>query len=169
MSKWVWWCEDCDMEVGDQYSRKYSGCMGGKVVKRFSTERPEWDEYFLNIAKAVSQRADCRRAQHGAVIVNKNRVVATGYNGSPAGDRKSCLAGDCPRGLLSYEEQQSLTGDYDLCLAIHAESNALVYANRGDCVDATIYVTGKPCPGCEKLIRASGIRRIVWPDGGFWV
>lgn len=131
--------------------------------------RPDWDAYWLNICKAVAERADCRRAKHGAVIVQSKRLVASGYNGSPAGSPLSCLKGDCPRGLLSYEELQSLTGGYDSCIAIHAESNALVHSNRGDCVDATIYVTGKPCPGCEKLIRASGIRRVVWPDGGFWV
>lgn len=131
--------------------------------------RPSFDEYFLNIAHAVSLRADCRRAKHGSVIVQNKRIVSTGYNASPAGDPRSCLKGDCPRGLLSYEEHQSLTGDYDNCLSCHSEANALLYASHSDCVDATIYVTGKPCPGCEKLIRASGIRRVVWPTGSFWV
>lgn len=132
-------------------------------------QRPDWETYFLYIAFAVSLRADCRRAQHGAVIVQGKRIVATGYNGSPAGSPLSCLQGDCPRGLLSYEELASLTGGYDECLAIHAEANALVHSNRLDCVDGTIYITGPPCPGCEKLIRASGIRRIVWPNGQKWV
>lgn len=136
-------------------------------------KRPNFDTYFLYIALTVSLRADCRRAQHGAVIVQNKRVVATGYNGSPAGSPLSCLAGDCPRGLLSYDELASLDGGYDsgpgTCIAIHAESNALIHSNRSDCVDATIYITGKPCAGCEKLIRASGIRRVVWPDGQMWV
>lgn len=118
--------------------------------------RPDWDTYFLNISKAVSTRADCRRSRVGAVIVKDHRIVSTGYNGSPAGD-KSCLAGECPRGLLTGDQGS----DYSNCLAIHAEANALVYANRSDCENATLYVTREPCTDCAKLIRASGIKRVV--------
>ena len=155
-------CTGCDQQLVEIDARP---CKGGKIM----AVRPDWDDYFNNIAKAVSLRADCRRAQHGAVIVQSKRIVATGYNGSPAGSPLSCLKGDCPRGLMSYEQLASLTGGYDECLAVHAEANAIVHSNRSDCIDATIYVTGKPCPGCEKLIRASGIRRVVWPTGSFWV
>ncbi len=63
--------------------------------------RPAWDDYFLSITKTVATRADCRRAQHGAVLVRDNRIISTGYNGSPAGDELSCLAGDCPRGVVN--------------------------------------------------------------------
>lgn len=126
-------------------------------------ERPSWDEYFLNIAREVATRADCRRAQHGAVIVNRNRIVSTGYNGSPAGG-PSCLAGECPRGLLTADQMAHLTADYSNCIAIHAEANAIAYAARADTEDATIYITGRSCDMCSKLIAAAGIARVVIPD-----
>lgn len=132
--------------------------------------RPDWDEYFLGISEAVGQRADCRRRKAAAVIVKDQRIVSTGYNGGP---RKgaSCLAGECPRGLLSYDELQEHT-DYDSgpgrCIAIHAEANAIIHGDRDDMRGATIYMTpGSPCPGCSKLIAGAGIARVVWPDGEY--
>jgi len=44
--------------------------------------RPGWDEYFINIAKAVSARATCLRRRYGAVITKVN-IISTGYNGAP--------------------------------------------------------------------------------------
>jgi dCMP deaminase len=128
--------------------------------------RPSWDEYFLGIAVAVSARADCRRARHGAVIVGPDRrVVATGYNGSPPGG-PSCLAGECPRGLKSYDERPGArqgNNDYSDCVAIHAEANALVHGAYAQAVGGTVYITGKPCDMCSKLIKAAGIERVVTP------
>lgn len=129
-------------------------------------ERPGWDEYFLNICKAVAQRADCRRAQHGCVIVKDNRIVSTGYNGSPSGGA-SCLNGECPRGLLSNEECRSLSS-YENCISLHAEQNAIAYSNRSDTAGATLFVTGKQCDMCRKLAMAAGIIRVVWPNGEEW-
>jgi dCMP deaminase len=120
-------------------------------------QRPDWDTYFLDIARAVSLRADCRRAQHGAVVVDGNhRIISTGYNGPPAGDPRSCFAGDCPRGLKTSDEIAHATGDYADCHAIHAEANAIAYATS-DMRGGTIYITGKPCPMCEKLCLAAGL------------
>jgi dCMP deaminase len=130
------------------------------------TERPDWNQYFLDGAKWVSTRADCRRRQHGAIIVKGNRIVATGYNGGPSG-RGSCLKGDCPRGLLSYDELKTMTS-YDegpgRCIAIHAEQNALLYSDRSKIEGGTIYVTGKPCPTCRRLIGGSGLSRLVYAE-----
>lgn len=132
-----------------------------------SPTRPDWDEYFLEIAGVVSLRADCRRRQHGAVVVSADRrIVGTGYNGAPSGE-PGCLSGACPRGLLSYEELQSMSS-YETgpgrCISIHAEANALLYAGRDKTVGATIYITGEPCSGCVKLIRAAGISKAVYPS-----
>lgn len=119
--------------------------------------RPDWDTYFLDLAHAISARADCRRAQHGAVIVKDRRVVATGYNGGPAGGA-SCLDGDCPRGLLAAEEQPHTSGGYENCIGLHAEQNAIAYCREpGD----TIFITGEPCGMCGKLIAAAGLKA-VW-------
>jgi len=128
--------------------------------------RPDWDSYFLGVAKAVAARADCRRAQLGAVIVDDHRrIVSTGYNGSPPGG-KSCLEGECPRGLLSQEELASLTPDYSNCIALHAETNAIAYADGLRTRGGTIYIScNAPCDMCSKLIAAAGIRKVVWPGG----
>lgn len=127
------------------------------------TERPGWDEYFLNIAKAVSMRGDCKRRQIGVVIVRNNRIVSTGYNGTEPGG-KSCLAGDCPRANKS--DVMHGYADYSDCISIHAEANAIAYANRSDTTDATIYIATvvgptEPCDMCSKLIKAAGITRVV--------
>ena len=127
-----------------------------------SLGRPSWDEYYTNIALAVSERGDCVRAQHGAVVVKDHRIVSTGYNGTPPGDSRSCgETGLCPRNLDPNAVHGE--GDYDLCWATHAESNALLRANWQELAGATIYITGKPCPGCSKLISSAGIARIVYP------
>ena len=52
------------------------------------TLRPNWDEYFINIAATVSMRATCPRAQVGAILVKDQRIIATGYNGSLAGTKQ---------------------------------------------------------------------------------
>lgn len=122
--------------------------------------RPAWDEYFLGLAVAVSQRADCRRARHGAVIVGPDhRVVSTGYNGGPPGG-PSCLAGECPR---AFSNVPPLTPDYSNCIALHAEQNAIAFADHSRTKGATIYITGTSCDMCTKLIRAAGITRVVTP------
>lgn len=123
------------------------------------TMRPSWDAYFADITQAVRARADCRRRRVGCVIVDTDhRIVATGYNGSPPGG-PSCLAGECPRGMLSYAEQAP-GGDYSNCVAIHAEDNALRFA-RESVVGATVYLTDEPCDGCSELMREAGIARVV--------
>lgn len=124
--------------------------------------RPDWDDYFSGIATSVSRRADCRRARHGAVIVKDHRIVSTGYNGSPSGG-PSCLAGECPRGHISKQDLPPNSADYSNCIALHAEQNAIAYADRAETAGATIYITGAPCDMCSKLIAAAGIVRIVHP------
>lgn len=121
---------------------------------------PSWDDYFQGIAESVARRADCTRRRVGTVIVKKNRIVATGYNGSPAGGG-SCLKGECPRGL---DLTTPSTPDYSNCIAIHSEANALLYADRDKCEGATLYCTDQPCDSCWKLIQGAGISRIVTPD-----
>lgn len=163
--------------VGGSFAPAFSGSAAGGVTvdedmsqnPRVDISRPSWDEYFLGIAAAVSARADCRRRRVGAVLVANNRIVATGYNGAPSGG-PSCLAGECPRGLL---DAQTLTpgSSYDTgsgaCVALHAEQNCLLYADRSRAEHATIYITHEPCDGCRRMIAGSGVIRAVWP-GGVW-
>jgi dCMP deaminase len=82
--------------------------------------RPDFDEYYMDIAQAVAKRGDCTRRQVGAVIVDlENRIVSTGYNGTPPGG-PSCLKGDCPRGR-HYEVQVDSAIWYDKVLDKHIE------------------------------------------------
>lgn len=132
--------------------------------------RPSWHDYYLGIAKAVSARADCSRAQHGAIIVQNNRIVATGYNGAPAGHPGCATRGACPRAKLAYDELAT-GSSYDTgpgaCIALHAEQNALLRCSWADQQDATMYVTGACCAGCQKMVSGSALRRVMWPDGGW--
>ena len=131
--------------------------------------RPDWDDYFLDIARAVAARADCRRRKVGAVIVGPDhRILSSGYNGAPAG-QPGCLSGACPRGLLSYDEVKEFS-DYSQgpgrCVSLHAELNAVVHLGKPSIpAGSTIYITDQPCDGCSKAIAAAGITRIITPGG----
>lgn len=125
--------------------------------------RPDWDAYYLGIARAVAARADCTRRQVGAIVVVDHVVVATGYNGAPPGAPGCLSAGACPRGKQDAA-MVAPGSSYDTgpgsCIAIHAEANALLRAGlaaRG----ATLYVTDAPCDGCSRLIAGSGIARVL--------
>jgi dCMP deaminase len=153
--------------------------------------RPSWDEYFLAIAATVATRADCTRSQVGAVIVKDNQIIQPGYNGAPPGKPGCLSAGACPRGrhyaiVNPVESWRAVcacgepswpcpqgadpgVSTYDTgptaCIAVHAEANALLRAGRDRCLGASLYVTREPCDGCQRLIEASGIIRVVWPGG----
>lgn len=132
-------------------------------------QRPSFDEYFLGIAEAVSRRADCSRRQVGAVVVDKeHRIVSTGYNGSPPGG-PSCLGGECPRATSNVDPGSSYDTGPGMCVAVHAEMNALLYAGRDRTNGSTLYVTDAPCDGCRKPIEAAGIVKVVWPQNVWWV
>ncbi len=116
----------------------------------------DWDRYFLNIAIETARRSNCVRRQHGAVIVKKRRICATGYNGPPSG-HAHCDEGACPRARSDTPSGWS----HDNCIAIHAEANALLYSSPAEREGATIYITGVPCFSCAKLIANSGVDEVV--------
>lgn len=125
--------------------------------------RPSFDAYFMAIADVIKSRADCTRRQVGCVIVKRNRIISTGYNGAPSGEPGCATAGACPRGKFTHAQVPRDT-DYNHvpCIAVHAEANALIYA-REDLRGATAYVTDTPCPQCAGQLRGAGISRIVTP------
>ncbi len=127
---------------------------------RAENERPDWDDYFLEIATTVSRRAACTRSRVGAVLVKDNRIVSTGYNGAPAGE-VHCTDGGCPRGRLSYDELPP-NSEYDNCIALHAEINCLAYS-RDEARGGVMYVTRAPCDWCAKVLDAFGVERVVHP------
>ena len=129
--------------------------------------RPSWDEYFLAGAAWVATRADCTRSQVGAILVNASHEVrGTGYNGAPAGVPGCASAGACPRGKLNTSECPP-NSDYANCIADHAERNAIRHTPPAELPGSTLYVTREPCPACWTLIRASGIARVVTPEGDY--
>ena len=120
--------------------------------------RPTIDEYYLGIARAVAARGECSRRLVGAVLVRDESIVGTGFNGSPPGE-PSCLDGACPRA-----QSTALPGSgyaESGCVAIHAETNAIIRAGRERCLGATLYVTSPCCDLCAPLVRAAGITRVV--------
>lgn len=132
-----------------------------EVSSSATTTRPNWNDYFLDIARVVATRADCTRRQVGAVIVKNNRIISTGYNGAPAGDPGCATQGACPRGKLSVDEQPRDVG-YSNCISVHAEANAILYAYQ-ELSGATLYCTDAPCVECAKLIRGAGIGEVIHP------
>lgn len=124
-----------------------------------SDNRPSWDAYFMELTATVSRRSTCLRRKVGAILVKEFRIVATGYNGAPAGIRH-CLETGCLREKLGIPSGQR----HELCRALHAEQNVLIQAARhGICVaGSTLYCTNMPCLICTKMIINAGIREIVY-------
>ena len=119
--------------------------------------RPTWEETWMSLAEAVSRRSPCDRDQVGAVLVGRNqRVLATGYNGQPAGWTTACEV--CPRNLKRGE---GLEDAYSDCTSIHAEVNCLLYSDHSLREGSTLYVTRFPCWGCTKIVSAAGIAKLV--------
>ena len=121
--------------------------------------RPSWDEYFGAITKLVATRSTCLRAQHGAVLVNDRRILATGYNGSPPNTIHCSDTNDCIREKLNIPSGTQ----YEKCRALHAEQNCFMQAAKlGISTEgSTIYITDIPCEICAKLIMSAGVTRIV--------
>lgn len=128
--------------------------------------RPPWDDYGLGLAAAAAQRGDCTRKQVGAVILSPDHdVVASGFNGAPAGEPGCLSDGACPRGQLTYEQAPAGEGyEGTACIALHAELNACIRAGRDRAKGGTIYVTAEPCYMCALVIKAAGIARVVVAD-----
>ena len=124
--------------------------------------RPSWDEYFLDVASLVARRSTCLRRNVGAILVKDKRILATGYNGAPAG-LKHCLDTGCLREKLKIPSGQR----HELCRALHAEQNALIQASLyGISVKgSTLYATCQPCVICAKMLINAGIKEIVISDG----
>lgn len=129
-------------------------------------KRPSWDEYFLEIAKAVAKRSTCISGQTGAVIVRDKRILTTGYNGSTVG-APHCTDEGCLMRMTTYGDGEPK----NRCVrTIHAELNAIIQAalHGISTKDATIYGIYKPCSQCMKAIVNAGIKRVVvvnnYPD-----
>lgn len=140
-------------------------------------ERIKKNRYYLNIAREVSKRSTCLRSCYGAVIVNNDEIVSTGYNGAPRGRRNCNEIGSCLRNELNISKGER----YELCRSVHAEANAIISASRERMIGATLYLSGyQPdtgeiienmdcCSMCKRLVINAGITRVVFdsPDESF--
>lgn len=122
-------------------------------------QRPDWDHYFMEIAHVAAGRSNCCRRQVAAVIVRDNRIISTGYNGTPRGI-KNCNEGGCERCNSATPSGQNLHE----CICSHGEENAIVQAAyHGIAVkDAILYTTYSPCLLCAKMIINAGIKEVVY-------
>ena len=142
------------------------------MVKRKNAMRPDWDNYFIEIAKVVSSRSTCLRRKYGAVIVKDRVIVSTGYNGSPRGMANCIDTGKCTRKELNIPSGER----YELCEAVHAEQNAIINGSPERMKDATIYIAGfeengdfadgAPCKLCNRMIRNAQIKEVVYLGNG---
>ena len=122
-------------------------------------KRPDWDQYFMEIARAVAQRATCDRGKSGCVIARNKRLLTTGYVGSPAGLSHCDEVGHQMKTVVHEDGTQT-----QHCVRTsHAEENAMIQAARhGISLDgATIYCKMTPCYHCAKMIINAGIKRVV--------
>jgi len=139
-----------------------------KDVFQREGKRPGWDEYFMNVAHAVRQRADCTRRQVGTILVKEKKIISTGYNGTPKGT-KNCSEEGCER-CNGSEEKYPRGTHLDKCVCSHAEENAIVQAAlHGVATNgSTMYTTNSPCTTCAKMIINAGIKKILiegdYPD-----
>jgi len=130
-------------------------------------EKLNWDDYFMNVAKVISQKSSCSARQVGAILVKDKQIISTGYNGTPKGI-KNCNEGGCPR--CANRTETTSGKDLDKCTCCHAEENAIVQAalhgikTKG----STLYTTFTACTQCSKMIINAGIKKIIadedYPD-----
>ncbi|MBQ1263983.1 MAG: cytidine deaminase [Oscillospiraceae bacterium] len=131
--------------------------------------RNDKENYYLDIAQTVMERATCLRRCYGAIIVRNDEIISTGYNGAPRG-RKNCSDMNfCMREKMCIPSGQR----YELCRSVHAEANAIISAARNECIGGTLYLVGKDaktgailedatsCSMCRRMIINAGLERVV--------
>ena len=128
--------------------------------------------YYLDIAESVAERGTCLRRNFGAIIVNHDEIVSTGYVGAPLGRKNCCDLKYCMREKLKVPRGER----YELCRSVHAEQNAIISAKRCDMLDSTLYLVGinyddgsyvenaRPCALCKRMIINAGIKQVVVRD-----
>lgn len=134
--------------------------------------RRDKDNYYLDIAKMVAQRGTCLRRLYGAVIVNHDEIISTGYVGAPRG-RENCIdLGHCIRIDMGIPRGER----YEICRSVHAEANAIISASREKMLGATLYLVGVEasdgsyvsnaccCSMCKRMVINAGISRVIIRD-----
>ncbi len=135
-----------------------------------NSKRLSKENYYLNIAMEVAKRGTCLRRNYGAVIVNNDEIISTGYTGAPRGSKNCVDIGYCPR-----EGSNIPSGErYELCRSVHAEMNAVIHTARKNAIGGVMYLMGmdaetgdpmpagaEPCRLCKRVIINAGIEKII--------
>ena len=131
--------------------------------------RPSKYEHYLHLARVLAERGTCLRRNYGAIIVNNDEIVSTGYTGTPRGVKNCCDIGKCHREMLGCKPDER----YDLCKSVHAEQNAIISAARRDMIGGTMFLAGlqasdlstisdtPPCYICQRFIINAGLKSVV--------
>lgn len=124
-------------------------------------------DHYLAVAKTISERSTCLRRHYGAIIVKDDEIIATGYNGSARGEENCCDKGYCWRDANNIPHGEQ----YEKCVGVHAEQNAIISASRAEMIGATMYIYGsdhgepidnpQPCLICARLIKNAGIEQVI--------
>ena len=134
-----------------------------------NTARVDKINYYLDISQTVAERGTCLRRNFGAIIVNNDEIIATGYNGAPRGRTNCSDLMSCMREKLGVPKGQR----YELCRSVHAEANCIISAPRSQTIGSTLYLacldakTGElygavePCSMCKRLIINAGIEKVI--------
>ena len=116
--------------------------------------RPDWDEFFFDLAKQYARRSTCPSRKVGAIIVDPETktFVAAGYNGAPRGTEHCTEA--CA--------QRKSGNDFRKCNAVHAELNAILNAALVGVStnNKEMYLTTTPCVFCSRTLINAGIKKI---------
>ena len=127
------------------------------------------ENYYLNIAETVLERATCLRRVFGAIIVKNDEIISTGYNGAPRGRRNCVDMGFCTREAMKVPRGER----YELCRSVHAEANAIISAARRDMVGGTLYLVGRnaqtgellhdatSCAMCRRMVINAGLSKVI--------
>ena len=131
------------------------------------------DEYYLQIADAVSIKSKCLKKHYGAIIVKNNEIISTGFNGPARGEAHctKCTKVGSDKDIVEYSS----------CPAIHAEQNAIISASRQEMLGSVLYLSGRdvsgtieeiglpiaarPCEICLRLIKNAGIEKVINKNG----
>ena len=131
--------------------------LGGRYMGSY--QRPSWDEYFMEVARAIAKRATCDRGRSGCVIARDKQILVTGYVGSPVGFPHCDDVGHQLKKVI--HEDGTITQH---CVrTVHAEQNAICQAARlGISIEGgTLYCKMTPCRTCAMLLINCGIKRVV--------
>lgn len=135
-------------------------------------ERRDKINYYLDLAEVVAQRSTCLHRRYGAVIVQNDEVISTGYVGAPRG-RKNCTdINFCIRSKMNVPRGER----YELCRSVHAEANAIISSSRNKMLGSTLYLVGiecdtgeyvenaNSCSMCKRMIINAGIAHVIIRD-----